>query len=226
MCAYIKDRTGTTQYVVGDLTSIQYQRLLVRGWRRFGRFFFANACDGCTACENLRIDVKRFIWTRSFKRVLKNGENIRVAVRRPAISKEHLALFVSYHEERSRARGWESDGIGDLFSYHHCFCEGGDEFGFEFAYYLGNHLIGVALVDILPTGVSAVYCYYDPDYSHLSIGTFSILRQIMFAAENDIPYLYLGFCVRQNQSLNYKTRFKPYEILKSRPSLDEEPLWN
>lgn len=40
----------------------------------------------------------------------------------------------------------------------------------------GNKLIAVAVIDILPYAVSSVYFFYDPDYSFLSLGTYSSLR--------------------------------------------------
>jgi arginine-tRNA-protein transferase len=224
-CSYLKGEICTTHYQICDLSASEYSALLERGWRRFGKFFFTNNCQDCSACKNLRIDIQRFVFTRSFKRVLRNASAISTVIRRPIITDEHLALFELYHEERAATRGWERDTDNDRYSYSQTFLEGSEEFGFEFAYYLNNRLLGVALVDMLPIGLSAVYCYYDPNYSHLSIGTFSILKQIQYSIERGLPHLYLGFWIKDNQSLQYKQRFKPYELLHGHPSVLETPHW-
>jgi len=47
---------------------------------------------------------------------------------------------------------------------------------FHQQYWLENKLIAVGVIDILPHCVSSVYFFYDPDYSHLSLGTYASLR--------------------------------------------------
>ena len=41
-------------------------------------------------------------------------------------------------------------------------------------------LVAVGVLDVLPSGVSSVYFFYDPDYKHLSLGKFSALKEIEF----------------------------------------------
>lgn len=43
-------------------------------------------------------------------------------------------------------------------------------------YILDGKIIAVGVLDILSKCVSSVYLYYDPDYSFLSLGTYSALR--------------------------------------------------
>jgi len=88
-----------------------------------------------------------------------------------------------------------------------------------------DKLIGVALVDILPKSISAIYCYYDHDYEDLSIGKFSILAQIKIAKELNIPYIYLGYWIKDHFSMGYKENYMPFEILKNRATLSEIPIW-
>lgn len=74
-----------------------------------------------------------------------------------------------------------------LFMYVWCFShqeehhEGGFEPGFgsfHHQYWLDGKLVAVGVIDILPRCVSSVYLYYDPDYSYMSLGTYSALRYI------------------------------------------------
>lgn len=43
---------------------------------------------------------------------------------------------------------------------------------FHDQYWLNGQLIAVGVIDILPSCISSVYFFYDPAYSHLSLGTF------------------------------------------------------
>jgi arginine-tRNA-protein transferase len=95
----------------------------------------------------------------------------------------------------------------------------------EILYVYDDQLIGVALSDILPQAISAIYCYYDHDFDWLSIGRFSILAQIKMAKALNIPYIYLGYWIKQHQSMGYKEEYKPFEILHNRSALNEKAIW-
>lgn len=68
---------------------------------------------------------------------------------------------------------------------------------FHQKYYIDGKLIAVSVLDILPNCMSAVYFFYDPEYSFLSLGTYSALREISFTTQlniksHDLHYYYLG----------------------------------
>ncbi|KAJ3010321.1 Arginyl-tRNA--protein transferase 1 [Thoreauomyces humboldtii] len=50
---------------------------------------------------------------------------------------------------------------------------------FHQSYRIDGKLIAVAVLDVLPSCVSSVYFMYDPAYGHLSLGTYSALREIV-----------------------------------------------
>lgn len=223
-CPYLRDRRSSTLYRYGGVDARIYEALVMRGWRRFGYLFFAPVCSGCEQCYSLRVDTARFHPSRSLKRVWQKNRDTELIVRRPTISSDHLDLYNRYHQERKNARGWHHEPSGPA-EYLQAFVEGGRDFGYEFAYFREGQLVAVALVDLLPRALSAVYCYYDPLYKPYSLGTYSILKQIAYAKEHNIPHLYPGYWVPQNQSLSYKSRFRPFEVLQGRPTLDDEAIW-
>ena len=59
----------------------------------------------------------------------------------------------------------------------------------------------------------AVYCYYDPDYERLGLGTYSILKQIELCRSFELSYLYLGLFIDDCDRMRYKARFLPHERL-------------
>ena len=41
----------------------------------------------------------------------------------------------------------------------------------------------------------------------------------------NIPYIYLGYWIKDHYSMGYKEAYQPYEVLVNRASLEETPLW-
>ncbi|MCG8459836.1 MAG: hypothetical protein MI919_26450, partial [Holophagales bacterium] len=49
--------------------------------------------------------------------------------------------------------------------------------------------------------------------------------QIDLARRRGIPHVYLGYWVRENRSMCYKSAYRPHALLQGRPELGEEPDW-
>ena len=71
----------------------------------------------------------------------------------------------------------------------------------------------------------AVYCYYDHDYQDRSLGKFSILIQLNLAKLSKIPYLFLGYWIKDHLSMGYKEDYAPFDVLQNRPNLNETCIW-
>ncbi|XP_069836356.1 arginyl-tRNA--protein transferase 1 isoform X2 [Dendropsophus ebraccatus] len=89
---------------------------------------------------------------------------------------------------------------------------------FHQQYWLDGKIIAVGVIDILPYCVSSVYLYYDPEYSFLSLGVYSALREIAFTRElqkkaADLCYYYMGFYIYTCPKMRYKGQYKPSQLL-------------
>ena len=224
-CSYFKEEVSDIRYrYLHECSPELAFAMLERGWRRFGKMHFVPECKNCTKCISMRIDVKNYKFSKSEKRVFAKNSDTKIYISKPSMSMEHLSLYDKYHEHMSRKKNWKFSHIG-IEEYRRSYVEGAGEYAKELLYVRDEKLIGVALVDVLPKGISAIYCYYDHDYENYSIGKFSILAQIRIAKELGIPHIYLGYWIKDHFSMGYKERYQPFEILMNRPTLEEEPIW-
>ena len=218
-CSYLEDRWASFRYfLINDCEAYFYKGLLERGYRRFGEYFFVPVCKGCDACKTIRQVVGSFKMTRSHKRVLNKNANTRVLLDRPSISEAKLELYDRYHFKMRTLKGWRYEQVSPEY-YHETFIEGMRDFGYELCYCVEEKLVGVGYVDILNDCISAIYFFYDHEFSHLSPGVFNILVQLEIAKSRNIPYFYPGYWIKDHHSLGYKSRFKPFEVLCGSPDL-------
>jgi len=224
-CSYFDDKLCDIRYKYMDSCTVSEQlQMLERGWRRFGNMHFVPECKTCDECKTVRIDVEKFKFSKSQRRVLNKNNDTEVYIQKPTVTYEHINLFNKYHHHMSQKKDWHENVI-DVQEYNNSYVNGAHNFGKEILYFRDSKLIGVALCDMMQEGMSAIYCFYDHDWEHLSIGQFSILAQISIAKQNKVPYLYLGYWIKDHFSMGYKERYKPFDILQNRPKLDESTVW-
>lgn len=89
---------------------------------------------------------------------------------------------------------------------------------FHQQYWLDDKLIAVGVIDILPKCVSSVYLFYDPDYRHMVLGTYSALRELylvrqLYKMTPDLKYYYMGFYIHSCPKMRYKAQFQPSYLL-------------
>ncbi|PAF42685.1 arginyltransferase [Helicobacter sp. 11S03491-1] len=224
-CSYIKTKISQFYYLyIEECRPYFYRGLLERGWRRFGRYFFVPVCPYCNDCISIRQLVDVFEYSKNHKRVLNKNKFIKLVISKPIVDNERLILYDKYHRHMVTKKGWEYKGI-DAMSYQDMFVAGFMDFGYEFAYYLDDKLVGVGLVDMFLDSMSAIYFFYDHHESHLSLGTFNILSQIRVAKEKRFKYFYPGYWIKNHYCMGYKERFKPFEMLLNAPDLFDVPFW-
>lgn len=224
-CSYLPSETASLAYrILLDVPASVYDQLLARGWRRFGCEFFRPACPSCTQCRSLRILVNEFTPSRSQRRTLHRNAHITVVVQAPTITTEHLRLFNAYHADMQQRKGWPFH-LTDEKRYWQSFAMGNWAFAREFLYFERDRLMGVGLADVTATSLSSVYFFHDPAWRPQAPGVFSILQQLAYARQHGLRYHYLGYWVPGSQSMAYKARYRPHELLVRYPADTEEPEW-
>ncbi|XP_034096777.1 arginyl-tRNA--protein transferase 1 isoform X3 [Gymnodraco acuticeps] len=89
---------------------------------------------------------------------------------------------------------------------------------FHQQYWLDDRIVAVGVIDILPTCVSSVYLYYHPDFSSLSLGSYSALRELAFTRQLQkqspkLCYYYLGFYIHSCPKMRYKGQYRPSDLV-------------
>jgi arginine-tRNA-protein transferase len=82
-------------------------------------------------------------------------------------------------------------------------------------YKLGDLLIAVGVVDVLPNGISSVYLIYHPTFSHqlVALGKYAILKEVEYTRKLQLPYYYLGYYIQSCPKMRYKAEYQPSELL-------------
>lgn len=193
-----------------QLTPEQLDLLLEQGDQRVGGTVFRTECPFCNACEPVRVDIGAFRASRSQRRVIKQGDlSLRLEIGRPTLSRKRVNLW-----NRHRAqRGLLTDhSRRDPLGYQEWLVESCAP-TLEFRYHFGEKLVAVSLLDVGRTSANSAYCYFDPAFAELSLGVYSVLREMQWCADQGIRWYYLGLWVRECESLRYKTNYAPHERL-------------
>ncbi|XP_068638452.1 arginyl-tRNA--protein transferase 2-like isoform X2 [Aristolochia californica] len=89
---------------------------------------------------------------------------------------------------------------------------------FHQQYLVDGKLVAVGVVDILPRCLSSKYLFWDPDFSFLSLGKYTALREIDWVMEAQVhypslQYYYLGYYIHSCSKMRYKAAYSPAELL-------------
>lgn len=207
-CGYFKDRQSLfEEYLLEDISEVEFEYLLAHGMRHFGDYFFRPRCNECYKCIPIRIRVADFRFTRNQKRALQNCRELEVKIGSPRYDRGKLNLYLR-HKRRFQSL---QDDVEDEQNFRLSFYVN-TNYAIEFEYYFEGELVGVALADVTGKTFSAIYTFYEVPVKGMSLGTFSILKQMEFCQERGIQYFYLGYYIDSNPSLRYKANFRPNEL--------------
>lgn len=213
-CPYLpgKQERKLFTHLSGRRASNLHHLLSENGFRRSQNLIYRPACEGCNACQSVRIVADGFAPSKRYRRVLRANEDLSVDVRPAIATSEQYDLFQRYVETRHAGGGMTQMSFVD-YEY---MVEDTPVQSVLVEYRLRTHpdqpLVAVALTDVMPDGLSMVYSFYDPELAHRSLGTFLILDHIAQVRTAQLGYVYLGYWVEQSPKMAYKAQFRPLQV--------------
>lgn len=215
-CPYLPGRQERKLFthLTGRRASSLHHLLSENGFRRSQNLIYRPACEGCNACQSVRIVAGAFEPSKRYRRVLRDNSDVVIDVRPTRATSEQYDLFKRYLESRHSGGGMNQMSFVD-YEY---MVEDTPVQSVLVEYRLRDdpdqRLIAVALTDVMPDGLSMVYSFYDPDLAHRSLGTFLILDHIAQVRSAGLSYVYLGYWVKDSPKMAYKAQFRPLEVQK------------
>jgi arginine-tRNA-protein transferase len=192
-----------------------YGGLIQQGFRRSGKFAYRPHCENCRECISVRIIVHDFTPSRSQKRALKQHQNLTTTILPVEFHEEHYALYAAYQRARHIDEALNQEDKPDqdaVEQYRNFLCQSNVE-SVLVEFREDDQLKMVSVIDIVHDGISAVYTFYETGDAKASYGTYNVLWQIAWAKSLNLPYLYLGYWIKDSQKMAYKQNYKPLEKL-------------
>jgi arginyl-tRNA--protein-N-Asp/Glu arginylyltransferase len=211
-CSYMDDRQAQNIYPDPNvpMTNSMYSLLITHGFRRSGDMAYRPYCPSCQDCVPVRINVEQFKPNRSQRRCLKRNEDLTVSIHDAEFNPEHYQLYCLYLTTRHVGGGMDEP---TKESYLRFLTSEWSETKF-IEIRQAEKLVAVAVTDYIDEGLSALYTFFDPTLAHRSLGTFGILTQINLAQSLGLPWLYLGYWIKDCQKMQYKQNFSAVESYK------------
>lgn len=208
-CSYLPEKTANTLFMDPrfPITAELFNDFNRRGFRRSGDLIYRPHCTDCQACIPVRVPTAAFVASRGQKRTWQLNEDLTVSAKPAAFHDEHFALFLRYQHVRHPGGTMANPDPPTYLRF--LIGTQVDTTFFEFRH--NQTLLAVSVVDHLPDGLSAVYTFYDPTIKQRGLGTQVILWQIQSALKQNLPYVYLGYWVKESPKMSYKARFRPLE---------------
>jgi arginine-tRNA-protein transferase len=218
-CGYLPNRMAQSLIAAPQhlVDANVYSGLIQQGFRRSGKFSYRPHCENCQECVPVRVFLEKFSPNRSQKRAFKQHQNLTATILPVGFHEEHYALYASYqrarHSDDKTAEQTDSDSQeNDVEQYQSFLCQSNVE-SVLIEFREGDQLKMVSVIDIVRDGISAVYTFYDTSDNTTSYGTYNILWQALWAQTLDLPYLYLGYWIKDSRKMAYKQNYRPLEKL-------------
>lgn len=209
-CAYLPNRTARMRaFLAGQIDPEVYGAFMDAGFRRSGSIVYQPMCRGCRACMPIRVRVEQFTPNKSQRRCWKANQDLRVEIGKPEATGEKYDLYRRY------LRDWHGDGVNDdTFDGFERFLYDSPVQTIEFTYrHTSGNLLACGICDLSDRWLSSVYFYFDPAWSRRRLGTYGALVELDYARARSMPHYYLGYWVEGCRSMEYKSAFRPAEVL-------------
>jgi arginine-tRNA-protein transferase len=197
-------------FEASEVSPSELDQLLSEGWRHFGRRFFrynlAPSKFEVRFVLPLRIRLDQFEFSKSQRRILRKNSDLGIVIRPIEIDLEKIELFELH---KKRFNEFTPDSIYDFFDKDAAStpCE-----SFEICVYSEDRsLLAVSFFDKGAASISSTYAMFDPANAPRSLGIFTMLKEIEYAAAAGKQLYYHGYAYAGESFYDYKKRFASLE---------------
>ncbi|MCZ8172177.1 MAG: arginyltransferase [Novosphingobium sp.] len=186
------------------------------GFRRSQTVAYRPSCIDCSACVSVRVVAKEFRGSSTQRRNLKRNSDLITTFCRPWSTAEQFELlqrYLGYRHPGGGMANMDEVDFADMVEHTPV-----DTYLVEYREPTEDgrpgRLVGACLTDKQGDGLSMIYSFYDPEHeTRTGLGNYIILDHIRRAAEEGLPYVYLGYWVEGAGRMQYKVRYRPLERL-------------
>ena len=211
-CPYIEgqmERKLFTHLAGSDADTLN-NTLTHAGFRRSQSIAYRPTCDACSACQSVRVVLKDFTPSTSFRRLMRKNADLTGELCPPRTGREQYDLLRLYLDARHENGGMADMTPGDYVAMVEETAV--DTFVTEYRT-MDGELLACLLGDHMQDGISLVYSFFDPRAAKRSLGSFMILDHIARAKEAGHAHIYLGYLIEDCRKMAYKKRFAPLQKL-------------
>jgi arginine-tRNA-protein transferase len=187
------------------------------GFRRSQGVAYRPSCAGCSACVSVRVVTPEFTPNATQRKLLKRHGDLQVTACKAWATDEQFELLRRYLSARHPGggmAGMDEDDYADMVE-HSPVNSLVVEYREPSVGGVPGRLIGACLTDRQADGLSMIYSFFaaDEGVARPGLGNFIIMDHIMRARDAGLPYVYLGYWVKDSPRMAYKTRYRPIEAL-------------
>jgi arginine-tRNA-protein transferase len=183
--------------------------LTKKGFRRNYNHMYLPSCRDCNSCIPSRINIKKFVFSKSNKRNIKNNNDL-MLIENKKYSENRYSLFRKYCEIRHEKGLMKKMTENEFINFFHKSINQTKIFDLIDS---KGVLYGSILLDVLNDGYSAVYSFFNPNLKKRGLGKNIILQTINKLKKENSDFLYIGYWIKESENMKYKSSFNNVEYL-------------
>lgn len=208
-CSYLDDREQRMllvdpNHVLNNSLATYFSN---HGFRRSGNMTYRPKCDSCKQCVSVRVPVIHYSASKSQRRIIRKNKDIKVSLEPLDNALDYFPLYYEYQKSR-HPDGSMCDSSEEKYL---TFIQSDYTDSALMVRRIDTEVISVTIVDLLHDGASLLYTFFNPEHSRMSPGKAAVIDAISYCRQQGMPYVYLGFWIKDSTKMNYKTEFKPLE---------------
>lgn len=183
--------------------------LWAAGWRHFGQHFFRYNfgihAGRVMRVLPLRIDLKRFTFSKSQRRNLRRNSGLEITIGPLGVTEESRSLFKRHRLRFTEGRPERlEDFVPATASASPCET-------LQLSVRETGRIVAESYFDLGERSASSVFAMFDPAITAAGLGIFTLLKEIEHSLDLGLEHFYLGYAYEGESFYDYKKRFRATE---------------